>query len=113
MSSMARNLLSSPISLVAVAAAALGALSVPSSAQMGEQSLRSNLVAQQPSQIGVAISRWEALHGRGEYTFADYAGFAMAYPDFPRTEVLRVRAENRLTCLSVAGQWKGRRTSLA
>ncbi|WP_299193124.1 lytic transglycosylase domain-containing protein [uncultured Erythrobacter sp.] len=69
---------------------------MPSSAQMSGQDLRGNMVAQQPSQIGAAISRWEALHGNGEYSFADYAGFALAYPEFPRTEIIRIRAENRL-----------------
>ena len=96
MSSMVRNLISNPVSLVACAAAALGALAVPSFAQMDGRDMRANMVAQQPSQIGAAISRWEALHGQGEYTFADYAGFALAYPDFPRTEIIRIRAENRL-----------------
>jgi len=94
MSSMVSNLISKPLVLAALAAATVGALSTPSSAQMSNQ--RSNLVAQQPSQIGAAISRWEQLHGQGQYTFANYAGFAMAYPDFPRTEILRLRAENRL-----------------
>ena len=94
MSSMVSNLISKPLVLAALAAASVGALSTPSSAQMANQ--RSNLVAQQPSQIGAAISRWELLHGQGEYRFADYAGFAMAYPEFPRSEILRRRAENRL-----------------
>ena len=94
MSSMVSNLISKPLVLAAFAVASVGALSTPSSAQMSSQ--RSNLVAQQPSQIGAAISRWEQLHGQGQYTFANYAGFAMAYPDFPRTEIIRIRAENRL-----------------
>jgi soluble lytic murein transglycosylase len=36
------------------------------------------------------------LHGDRELTFADYSGFVLAYPDFPRTEILRIRAENAL-----------------
>jgi soluble lytic murein transglycosylase len=58
--------------------------------------MRSNLVAQQPSQMGAAISRWEMLQENRELSFADYAGFALAYPDFPRTEIIRIRAEDRL-----------------
>ncbi len=96
MSSMARNLLTSPIALAAFAVATLGSLSAPSSAQMSSSSARSNMVAQQPSQIGAAISRWELLQQNRELRFADYAGFALAYPEFPRTEIIRIRAENTL-----------------
>ncbi|WP_337660965.1 lytic transglycosylase domain-containing protein [Erythrobacter sp. Alg231-14] len=96
MSSMANKLLSNPVSFVAFAAAALGAFAVPSSAQMGGQPDRSNLVAQQPSQMGAAIARWELLQENRLLRFADYAGFALAYPDFPRTEIIRIRAENTL-----------------
>ncbi len=96
MSSMVKNLLSSPISLAAFAAAALGALSTPSSAQISGQSNRSNLVAQQPTQISAAIARWELLQENRQLRFADYAGFALAYPEFPRSEIIRIRAENTL-----------------
>lgn len=93
---MARILLSSPISIAALAAASLGALSTPSSAQINTQPIRSNLVAQQPSQIGAAIARWELLQENRQLRFADYAGFALAYPEFPRSEIIRIRAENTL-----------------
>jgi soluble lytic murein transglycosylase len=96
MSSMAKNLLTSPIAFAAVAAASLGALATPSSAQMSQQSGRSTLVAQQPSAIGAAIARWELLQENRQLRFADYAGFAMAYPEFPRSEIIRIRAENTL-----------------
>lgn len=96
MSSMARKLLSRPISHAAYAVAILGAFSVSASAQYSPDPTRSNLVAQQPSQIGAAIARWELLQANRELTFADYAGFAMAYPEFPRMEIIRIRAENRL-----------------
>lgn len=96
MSSMVRNLVSSPIALVALAAASVGAVSVPSSAQMGNEPTRSSLVAQQPGQISAAIARWEVLQQNDELGFADYAGFALAYPDFPRSEIVRIRAENTL-----------------
>ncbi|KEO87497.1 lytic transglycosylase [Erythrobacter sp. JL475] len=93
MSSMARNLLSSPIAIAALAAASVGALSTPSSAQMPQ---RSNLVATQPSEIGAAITRWEMLQENRELGFSDYAGFALAYPEFPRIETIRLRAEATL-----------------
>ncbi len=90
---MVKKLLSRPIAIAALTAASIGALATPLSAQFNN---RSNMVAQQPSQIGAAISRWEQLHASRTMRFADYAGFAMAYPDFPRTEILRMRAENTL-----------------
>ncbi len=91
---MVKKLLSRPIAIAALTAASIGALATPSSAQFNNN--RSNMVAQQPSQIGAAISRWEQLHASRTMRFADYAGFAMAYPDFPRTEILRMRAEGTL-----------------
>ena len=96
MSSMVRNMLSNPVVLAASALAALGAVSVPSSAQMGNQPQRSNLVAQAPTQMGAAIARWEMLQENRELGFAQYAGFALAYPTFPRMEIVRIRAENAL-----------------
>ncbi|WP_255573760.1 lytic transglycosylase domain-containing protein [Erythrobacter sp. SCSIO 43205] len=96
MSSMVRNLLTSPVALAALAACSIGALSTPSSAQMGGYNARSNMVAGQPQFAGAAIAKWEQLQGNGEFSFSDYAGFAIAYPDFPRTEVIRTKAENRL-----------------
>lgn len=95
MSSMVKNLLSRPALIAALAATAMGGLATPSSAQMSAGS-RSNLVAQQPGQIDAAIGKWEQLHGNGNYGFSDYAGFVLAYPDFPRTEVLRIKAERTL-----------------
>lgn len=96
MSSMVKNLRSSPIAIAALAAAAFGAISVPSSAQMGSPSARGSLVAQQPSEMGAAISRWEVLQQNDDLGFADYAGFALAYPDFPRSEIIRIKAERTL-----------------
>ncbi|WP_298304377.1 lytic transglycosylase domain-containing protein [uncultured Erythrobacter sp.] len=100
MSSMVRNLLTSPPAIVgvlaAVAACSIGALSTPSSAQMSAANQRGNMVAGQPQFAGAAIARWERLQGDGEYTFSNYAGFALAYPDFPRMEVVRIKAEERL-----------------
>jgi soluble lytic murein transglycosylase len=90
--------------LASAAIAAFAALTLPANAQtpppgdtaVGAPTLRSNLVAQQPSQIAAAISRWEQLQADRERSFVDYAGFALAFPEFPRTEIIRIRAENRL-----------------
>ena len=96
MSSMAFKLRSNPIVLAALATASLAALSTPSSAQMNSDARGSNLVAQQPSAMSAAIARWELLQADRELGFGNYAGFAMRYPDFPRTSILRIRAENAL-----------------
>ncbi|MBV7260377.1 lytic transglycosylase domain-containing protein [Erythrobacter sp. WH158] len=93
---MAFKLRSNPIALAALATASIAALSTPSSAQISSENRGGNLVAQQPTQVGSAIARWEMLHDNREMGFADYAGFALRYPEFPRTSILRVRAENRL-----------------
>ena len=96
MSSMVRNLLTSPIALAAVAVCSIGALASPSSAQMGGSERGGNMVAGQPQFAGAAISKWERLQGNGEFSFSEYAGFALAYPDFPRMEIIRRKAEDRL-----------------
>ena len=96
MSSMVRNLLTSPIAVAALAATSLAALSTPSSAQMDTSNHRGNLVAGQPQFAGAAIQRWEQLQGEGTYDFATYAGFALRHPDFPRMEIIRTKAEDRL-----------------
>lgn len=100
MSSMVRNLLTSPpiltSALAALAACSLGALATPSSAQMGSSDRSGNLVAGQPQFAGAAIARWEQLQGDGTYTFSTYAGFALKYPEFPRMDIIRGKAESRL-----------------
>lgn len=57
---------------------------------------RSNLVAQGPGPLAPAISRWENLTARDNLPFQDYASFVTSYPDFPRSETLRRRAEAAL-----------------
>ena len=93
MSSMVRKMLSTPALLTALSVALLGALSTPALAQAGGPPQRGNLVAQQPGEMSAAIARWEQLQGNGNYTFADYANFALTYPDFPRIETIRIKAE--------------------
>jgi soluble lytic murein transglycosylase len=55
-----------------------------------------DLVARQPAAIDSAIARWEMLQANRGYGFADYAGFVLAYPSFPRIELLKQRAEAAL-----------------
>ena len=101
MSSMVRNLLSSPLALTgalsALGAVSLGVLSAPSFAQMGTSDQRGNMVAGQPQFAGAAIAQWEQLQGKGTYSFEAYAGFALRHPEFPRMEIIRSKAEERLS----------------
>ena len=103
MSSMVKSTLlrpSSPyLSLIALAVASCAALAVPAApgaAQTYEPTIRGSMAAQQPAQIGAAIARWEMLQENPDLRFADYAGFALAYPDFPRMEKIRLQAERAL-----------------
>lgn len=57
---------------------------------------RAELVAQQPGQMASAVARWEYLVAREGLPFDDYAGFLLAYPDFPQADKLRSRAEAAL-----------------
>jgi len=54
---------------------------------------RSNLVAQGPSRMAPVIAQWEYLTARDNLSFGEYANFVSSYPDFPKTEILRRRAE--------------------
>ncbi|MDJ0978029.1 MAG: lytic transglycosylase domain-containing protein [Erythrobacter sp.] len=94
MSSMHKNL---RIKALACAAFGVFSLTTPSMAQTTGQGSGGNLLAQQPSQIDAAISKWELLQKNSELGFADYAGFAVAYPNYPRMEIIRSRAEKALT----------------
>ena len=96
MSSMVRKMPSSSLIFAAIAATGLVAVGAPANAQSTAADRGTSLVAQQPSQMGAALARWELLQSERELTFADYAGFALAYPEFPRTEIIRIRAENTL-----------------
>lgn len=92
MSSMATNL-----RYKALLGAALGALALaaPSSAQKDGPG-GSTMVARAPSEMQAAISKWELLQKNSQLGFYDYSGFALAYPDFPRMGIIRMRAENTL-----------------
>ena len=98
MSSMVRNRLLNRLVLLIGSAAVLGAFTAPAAAQGWGQT--SDLVARQPgridAQVAGAVARWEQLHANAQMSFADYAGFTLAYRDFPRSEILRLRAEAAL-----------------
>jgi soluble lytic murein transglycosylase len=94
MSSMVRTLLLSP----RIFAAALGiGASLGGAAPLAAQNWGGNdLVARQPAAIDAAITRWEVLQASRTHSFADYAGFVLAYPSFPRIDILKLRAEAAL-----------------
>ncbi|MEO0644488.1 MAG: lytic transglycosylase domain-containing protein, partial [Pseudomonadota bacterium] len=93
MSSMVSNLQFKAFTAAAISALAFGS---PSSAQSGANGDGTTLVAQQPSEMQAAIAKWELLQSNRQLGFFDYAPFAMAYPDFPRMGIIRIRAENAL-----------------
>ncbi|MDP5103790.1 MAG: lytic transglycosylase domain-containing protein [Erythrobacter sp.] len=96
MSSMDRNSLISSRILAVIGFASAIAVAAPLSAQVYAPHAGDNLVARQPTAISAAIARWEVLQANREMSFADYAGFVLAYPDFPRSEILQLRAEAAL-----------------
>jgi soluble lytic murein transglycosylase len=62
---------------------------------------RNDLVAQAPSHMAQAISRWEYLTAREGLAFSDYAGFIVTYPGFPKQTLLQSRAEDALDTAAV------------
>jgi soluble lytic murein transglycosylase len=92
MSSMVANRLSS---FRFLALTALACSAAPLAAQ-GYDSGRAQLVASQPGQAAAAVARWQQLTSNDRMGFADYAGFALAYPEFPRMEVITANAERAL-----------------
>ncbi|WP_428027726.1 transglycosylase SLT domain-containing protein [Altererythrobacter sp.] len=54
------------------------------------------MVAQQPQAIMRAVDRFDYLANTKDLGFDSYAGFVLAYPGFPKEELLRTRAENAL-----------------
>lgn len=95
MSSMVRKLvISRRISAAILGASALVGAVSPAAAQ--DWGPGQDLVARQPGATDAAIARWETLQANKGYAFADYAGFVLAYPSFPKSDVLRLRAEAAL-----------------
>ena len=95
MSSMARFTLGQLMvgaTALAFPLTALAQSSAPSDATSWDRA-RSNLVAQGPGRMASVIAQWEYLTARDNLGFSDYANFVSSYPDFPRSEILRRRAE--------------------
>lgn len=63
---------------------------------------RSSITTRGPGPLAPAIARWEYLTGRDNLSFSEYAGFVASYPDFPRAELLRRRAEAALERETIA-----------
>jgi soluble lytic murein transglycosylase len=83
-------------SLRFLALTALACSAAPLAAQGLSDNGRAQMVASQPTQAAAAVARWQQLTGNDRMAFADYAGFALAYPEFPRMEVIRGNAESAL-----------------
>lgn len=96
MSSMDRKSLILSKLLTALSLGTAVVAAAPLAAQGYTAPAGDNLVARQPTAISAAIARWEVLQANREMSFADYAGFVLAYPTFPRIEILRLRAEATL-----------------
>lgn len=95
MSSMVRKFSNLP--RICAATLAMGtALLAAAPAAAQDWGTGNDLVARQPGAMDAAIARWEVLQASRTHTFADYAGFVLAYPSFPRIEILRLRAEAAL-----------------
>ncbi len=94
MSSMVRNFLNSH--RIYAATLGLGVIWAAGAPAAAQDFGGNDLVARQPAAIDSAIARWETLQASRTNAFADYAGFALAYPSFPRADILRARAEAAL-----------------
>ena len=93
MSSMTRNSLYG----IAFLATTIVAASSPLVAQSNPvDSARQQMVATVPTQIGQAVERWKFLTSNDRMDFGAYAGFALAFPEFPRMDVIRANAESAL-----------------
>lgn len=65
---------------------------------------RAEMIARAPTQIAQAIDQWKFLDGNDRMGFDDYAGFVLAYPDFPKEDKLRRKAENALDREAVSSE---------
>jgi len=98
MSSMQNNPRSKYILVTALLGTAGLTMGAPAATQNAASwdMARAQLVAQQPTGMSLAISRWEELNANDRLGFNAYSGFLLAYPDFPRASRLQSRAENAL-----------------
>ena len=83
------------VAFTLLASTALSA-SVPLAAQTSADNARVQMVATQPGPGAASVARWQFLVANDMMSFADYAGFVLANPGFPREEVLRGNAEKAL-----------------
>jgi soluble lytic murein transglycosylase len=86
------------VSCMVLAGIGLGFVALPAAAQGQGQSGGQTLEASyQQRAIDQAITQWEYLDKTRGLGFAQYANFALQYPDFPRMETIRLRAEAALS----------------
>jgi len=89
-----------PLIALALAASPLATASTPLFAQDAAvwDQARAQMIAQAPTRMSQAVERWQYLSSpdRRNESFDTYASFVLAYPGFPREELLRTRAENAL-----------------
>jgi soluble lytic murein transglycosylase len=82
---------------LAISASAMATASVPLAAQAGaSEAARMQLVARAPTRISAAVDQWKFLSANDRMDFGAYAGFVLAYPDFPRLSIIRTHAEEAL-----------------
>ncbi|MXO73855.1 transglycosylase SLT domain-containing protein [Altererythrobacter aerius] len=96
MSSMLGNRLI-PLRFLALATTTL--ISAPLAAQATYDATydgRAQMVVPSSGQAAVAVERWKQLTASDRLSFSDYAGFALAYPTYPRMEIIRSYAEKAL-----------------
>jgi len=82
---------------------AMGAPAATQNASASDMA-RAQMVAQQPTRMEQVINRWEYLNENDDLDFDAYSGFLLAYPDFPRTARLQIRAENVLDSTAASSE---------
>ena len=98
MSSMVRTTIVSALALLALSPTAAWAQDDGLMGEDGRQWDQARIALQTlpPGNMAQAIGRWKMLSASSSYTFADYAGFLMAYPGLPDEAKLRTYAEAAL-----------------
>ena len=95
MSSMLRTTFASAFAIMAFhAAPALAQAAHPDGMEWDHA--RNATRAQPPGDMHLAIERWRLLTATGGFTFGDYSGFLLSYPDLPEAAKLRGFAEKAL-----------------
>ncbi|MEE4538637.1 MAG: lytic transglycosylase domain-containing protein [Erythrobacter sp.] len=96
MSSMQHFYRHASLSGLLLAGVSVLAGAAPLAAMGATQTSGTQMVARAPAEIEAAITRWEFLQEKEDLSFNDYAMFAAQYPEFPRMEIIRRRAEAAL-----------------